>query len=189
MGSTIGHCVGGLDKMQPEGSLGNWVADAILQQSEVYLGRDLDIGIANNGGLRIPNISEGDISLGKIYELMPFDNMLVVQELTGAQVQTLAEHIVASGGWPISKEVQITVSPDEVAVKINGAPLEKSGKYSMVISDYLANGGDQCAFLKEIPQIETGKLFREALIDAVKAATADGKNIEGKIEGRLQIIE
>ncbi len=189
MGKTIGYCKGGLEKEQPEGSLGNWAADAILAQAELYLDRKMDFAVVNNGGLRIPNISEGDISLGKMYELMPFDNLLVAMELPGSVVIQLAEHIAANAGWPISEAMQITVSPEGVEVSLNGEPIDPKGQYSMVISDYLANGGDKCEFFKELPQIPTNKLFREALIERVQACTAAGESVESSVEGRVKIVQ
>src|SRR5690606_20727159 len=63
---------------RPEGSLGNFVADALLNQAKKLHGKNIDLAFTNTSGLRLEKIPVGNIKLGQIYELIPFDNKVVV---------------------------------------------------------------------------------------------------------------
>ena len=71
-----------LEKKQPEGKLGDFVADACLQESCALTGV-IDLALFNHGGLR-RSLPMGCNNVGDVYELMPFDNELVVITLRGA---------------------------------------------------------------------------------------------------------
>lgn len=68
---VIGHADTTLYKAQPESTLGNFLADAELRTAKKS-NKDVVAAVANYGGIRVPYISAGDITLGRIYELMPF---------------------------------------------------------------------------------------------------------------------
>jgi len=86
-----------MTKGKPESLIGNFVTDLCLDQySDIA-----DICIMNTGGLR-STLPKGEITRGKIYELMPFDNELVVLELNAEEIYQLSEYIVSRGGEPFS---------------------------------------------------------------------------------------
>jgi hypothetical protein len=63
-------------KGTPESELGNVVTDMVLYKAKQYaqsINKDVDFCMLNNGGLR-GSLPKGDINLGKIFELMPFEN-------------------------------------------------------------------------------------------------------------------
>ena len=74
-----------MSKERPEGLLGNFVADLILEIGhEMYLPpdkRNIDFCYLNHGGLRA-SLPKGDISRQRVFELMPFENELVVVTLS-----------------------------------------------------------------------------------------------------------
>ena len=78
MNRVIGICEVELSKAKPESSLGNFFADALREQSEKHFERKIDLCVMNYGGLRLPNISAGNITVGTVFELMPFDNYLSI---------------------------------------------------------------------------------------------------------------
>ena len=59
----------------------------------------------------------------------------------------------------------------------------------MATNDYLANGGDGMTFLRNIPQIQTGKLFRDAIMEYWKAQTKSGKKVSAQLENRINYAE
>ena len=71
MNEVLTFNINALNKGKPQSTLGNFVADLCLNYSNA------DMCILNNGGLRT-NINIGYVTRGKIYELMPFDNELVL---------------------------------------------------------------------------------------------------------------
>ena len=169
--------------------MGNWAADAVLDQCNLAYKEPIDFAVVNYGGIRIPSLPKGDITTGKIFELMPFDNMMVVLEVNGKIVQQLFELIAQKGGWPVSKGVECSFSQEGKlnSVTINGNPIDNNKTYTIGLTDYVANGGDNCSFFKEQTQHNTGILFRDAFLQQVKSLTEKGKNINANIEERMVI--
>ena len=81
------------------------------------------------------------------------------------------------GGWPVTGLTMQVKDKKAINVKINGQPLDLSKTYRVVNSDYVANGGDDAAMLKSIPQQNIGYLMRDAILDYVAALKAEGKSI------------
>ena len=101
MNAVIGFSVHGLFKKQPESSLGNFMTDAIKTMAEKRFGKKIDAAFVNFGGIR-SYIPKGDITVGKIFELMPFDNLVVLQELKGDKLKAFLTKVCEKGGWPVS---------------------------------------------------------------------------------------
>ncbi len=163
---------------QPEGSLGNLMADIILKKGMDYAHQPIDFCIVNFGGIRLMSLPPGNVTVGKIYELMPFDNRVVLLKIKGSTIQQLMNVAVADGGWPVSG-MKYSIHDKKVTnISIQQQPLDTNKIYSLVCSDYLANGGDNCFMLKEYPQQELNVLFRDMLIIYLQELTADGKKIQ-----------
>ena len=147
-----------LKKGKPQSTIGNFVTDLCLNYA------DADICVMNNGGLRT-TISRGKITRGKLYELMPFENELVVLELNKNDYIGLLNYIVRRGGEPFSG-ITITINENEEILK-NSWPVnfEKGDKVRVLTSDYLANGGDAMSFFQEKKQFKVGIKLRDAIID------------------------
>jgi 2',3'-cyclic-nucleotide 2'-phosphodiesterase (5'-nucleotidase family) len=187
MNTVIGKNASLLSKEQPESSLGNWCADAVMAQTQKYTGLNIDFAVLNYGGLRIPSLPQGEITKGKIFELMPFDNMLVAIEMKGSELGQLFEHIAQKGGWPVSSAIRMEFD-DEFAVHnltIEGEKIDPNKSYQIATIDYLANGGDKCSFFKDKKRTETGQFMRTAVIEYVEELTKKGKEITAKKEGRI----
>ena len=87
-----------LTKKGTESLLGNFVTDLCLNYADAHM------CVMNNGGLRT-TIDKGPISRGKLYELMPFDNELVVLELNKEDYLGLLEYICKRGGEPFQASI------------------------------------------------------------------------------------
>jgi len=180
MNTIIGISETELTKAKPESTLGNFVADAILFAAKKRYEGTVDFSLPNYGGMRVPYIKAGEISLGNIFELMPFDNKLVIVHLDGALVKELLDHACNLGGWPISKGVEIKLDTlnKQHEYKINGKSLDLKSKYAFCVSDYIANGGDNCSFLKTKEREDLDLLFRDALIEYVREKKIISVNLE-----------
>ena len=186
MNVVLGEVDQPLSKAQPESSLGNWAADAMHQSCERLSGKPIDFAIVNYGGLRIPQLPAGPLRRSKIYELMPFDNKLVVLEANGSVVYQLFDRMAAYGGWPISHTVRYRIEMGKAAdVRINGLPLTLKKIYRIGMTDFVANGGDKCRFFEDQPRTELGEMYRDALLRFVEAETAAGRKITAELEGRV----
>lgn len=185
MNKVIGFATTTMYKKQPESVLGNFMADCMQQMSSKKYGRPVDIGFMNQGGIRSA-INKGNITVGNIYELMPFDNLVVLQEMSGAVLEKFIQHIAADGGWPISAGSSFIIKDKKaINIIINGKPLDINTTYLTANTDYVANGGSNASMLKIIPQQNKGYLMRDALIDYITDLTAKGRPIDGKIENRV----
>lgn len=186
MNASIGTTANDLKKKRPESSLGNWVADAIQRQTELSLGQPIDFAIQNYGGMRISDIKKGTITRGKIYELMPFDNKIVLLSLDSREIKELLQHLIDSGGWPLSHSIKVVQdSSEQLNIFVRGEPIQDNKKYQIALPDYVANGGSDSGFLKGKSQQIVPLFIRDALIADVEAHTAKGQAIESRVEGRL----
>lgn len=178
-----------LEKKQPEGTLGNILADAMLSRAKQLYKAPVDAAFVNYGGIRLAAIPAGNITTGKIFELAPFDNIIVLQKITGKVLQQFLNHISARGGWPVSGISWQIKNKLAVKVSVNGSVLDESGVYTIALLDYVANGGDDCAMLKRLPQINNGYLFRDAVIAYFSGLHQSGEQIFSKIENRVSNAE
>jgi len=185
MDKVIGFSNNGLSSKQPESGLGNFMADCMRIMGEKKFGKKVDAGFMNQFGIR-SYIPKGNITIGKIFELMPFDNLIVLQEIKGPVLQQFLNKIASDGGWPVSAGVTMGIKDKKaINVMINGKPLDENVTYLVANSDYVANGGDNCEMLRRLPQQSRGYLYRDALIEYVTNFTQQGKPVDYTIENRV----
>ena len=186
MNQVIGETAIDMKKERPESTLGNWMADAIHRKAEEKLGEPIDFAIQNYGGIRIPEIKKGAITRGKIYELMPFDNKILVLYLDKAEVEELVQHIVNARGWPVSYSIKINqLTEEDITVLINNEPLVEGKIYKVALPDYIANGGSRSYFLKDKKRADLQYFIRDALIQDVVDFAAKEEAINSPKEGRF----
>jgi 2',3'-cyclic-nucleotide 2'-phosphodiesterase (5'-nucleotidase family) len=182
MNEVIGITVTNLEKEQPEGTLNNLMTDACIDYATYTAGKPANIAFLNYGGIRIPRISAGDITRGKIFELMPFDNQLVWLRISGSAVSELIQLSAQSNGWPMSGVKMKIVNGKAEQILINGQPLDTAISYSIITSDYLAGGGDKTFMLTNpIERVDFGYLLRDAIIDYVRKQTPLNLKKDGRI--------
>lgn len=189
MNDVVGVAEHELEKKQPEGSLGNFMADAMLAMAEKKFATRVDAAFINFGGIRLPSLPAGNITRGKIFELSPFDNVLVIQKLNGKVMQELLDHVAKKGGWPCAGISMQIKDKKAINIKIGGAPLMESAVYTVVNTDYIVNGGDDCTMLKPIAQISNGYIYRDAIFDYLAELKKQGKSISTKTENRITNAE
>ena len=185
MNEVVGVAAISLDKVQPEGTLGNLMVDAFLAMATEKYNTKVDGALVNYGGIRLTQIPKGDITIGKVFELMPFDNLLLLQKMKGSELQQLLNLAAAKGGWPLAGITMQILDKKAVNVKVGGQPLDPAAVYTIANSDFLANGGDNADMLRPIPQISNGYLMRDAIIDYIKKLRSSGKEISATIENRV----
>jgi 2',3'-cyclic-nucleotide 2'-phosphodiesterase (5'-nucleotidase family) len=176
-------------KGQPEGKLGNLIADITLARTNEYL-KELglapaDICMLNNGGLRT-SLPKGDISMGKIFELMPFENMIVVLTMNGAQTQEMFNYIGRANGVPLAGARLKIVNEQPKEITINGVPFDANKSYRIVTSDYLAGGGDKMRFFNEpLEKKFLNRKLREAIAEYMLMEGKKGNKLQPKLDQRI----
>lgn len=185
MNVDIGIASKEIKRAKPEGALNNLFTDAmakIANQNKI----SFDFVHVNYKSLRVP-IPQGNIKTFKIFELMPFENLLVTVKLTGVQVQDLFDYIAQQGGDPVAGASFRIVGGKPKDILINNKPLNPASVYTILTSDYVANGGDGAAvYLKATGRIEYPVMVRDAILDYIKAETKAGRDINPKVEGRIK---
>lgn len=180
MSTIISYAASDFINQRPEGALGNYVTDITLnfiRNSPLFSGNEPLICMMNTGGLRAP-ISKGPINVGHIYQLMPFDNTIVLLKLPKEKIAEIVEYINTSGGEPISGFIVHNQKAYPIDKKEFGDTLY------MITTDYLASGGDRMQFFKEYyEKIETGIFLRDVLIEM----TEQNDTIYPKIDERIKL--
>jgi len=184
MNKVIGFATETFNKGQGQVALGNFFTDAMKEMGEKHFGRKIDVAVVNYGGMR-SYIPKGNITVGKIYELMPFDNLIVLQEVKGSLLKQFLDHTANAGGWPVNG-ISMTIKNKRAEnILVNGKPLDEQATYILANSDYIANGGDNSEMLKPVRQMNIGYLMRDALIAYVQQFTANGKPVIANKEIRI----
>jgi 2',3'-cyclic-nucleotide 2'-phosphodiesterase (5'-nucleotidase family) len=191
MDKVIGHSNYDLEAYLPESPLSNFVADVVFEKGFEYKSNQKAFNITktntfcllNIGGLR-SSINKGDITMGSIYELMPFDNEIVILKLAPFNIREMLFYLFNKNGQPISNATAY-INSNNGRIDIGGQPYDFREDVYVITSDYLANGGDKMTFLKGQPYVKTGVLIRDALLNYV----SNIKELpEYKVEGRIQQI-
>ena len=181
MNVVVGSISQDLSKARPNSSLGSWFCDLLEDSArETFKNSQVDFAVQNYGGLRLGSIPAGEITKGKIFELMPFDNTLVNVEMDRETTQKFLNRIAEYGGWPVSRSVSFSIQDSTaVDILINNQPLEDRNYY-IAMPDYVANGGDDCYFLENSNKEDSGLYIREVVIDHL--IKLESKGIETKID-------
>lgn len=158
-----------LTKQGDNSSLGNLLADYTLQGAKEWAAKNnvtkIDGAVINIGGIRT-NIGKGDILLRHIYEVMPFENELVIVKMTGAQLQAMFDYYLQTQkNNPVSNMVIETEAGKISKALINGAAVDPAQTYFIATSDYLALGGDNMKFFSAGEMISTGVKLRDLYIE------------------------
>lgn len=188
MNEVLARTTGRIEKGQPDGPLNDLLTDALLQQTAQRYGKPVDCSHLNFGGIR-NNLPEGNITIGSIFEVMPFDNQLVVLTLTGDMLQQLLNHFSAGNKLVVGGlRVKIHDGKVQSVTFTNGRTLQPNETYTVAMSDYIADGGDNANFLKNAVRRENiNYLIRDALIDYFRQQGKTGQPISPVSDGRISI--
>lgn len=176
-----------ITKNKPEGLLNNFFADAMYQSAK-SANINFDIAFTNYGGLRLP-LPKGNIYRYKIFELMPFENYLVTVKFNGINTQKFFDFMAFEGGAPISGATFTISNQKAVDIFIDNKPFDSSKFYTVLTSDYMANGGDKGAvFYLGKEKKEYKLLLRTAVLNYLETQKKANKNLNPILDGRVKII-
>jgi 5'-nucleotidase len=144
-----------------ESPMGDVIADAQLAYTAASAGAQ--IALMNPGGVRAGltftnspgGEPPGDVTFGECFTVQPFNNLVVTQAFTGAQLKdVLEQQFIGFGGQTVQRILQpsagFTYSYDATRaagdrvsnLALNGAPIDPAASYQVTTNDFLANGGD-----------------------------------------------
>ncbi|KPI22040.1 5'-nucleotidase [Actinobacteria bacterium OV450] len=163
--------IAGRGSEAPEKPLGDLIADAQLEATAPAARGGAQLAIMNPGGIRADLAykaagGEGDgvVTYGESYTVQPFNNLMNVVDLTGAQLITaLQQQVSGPVNGPNPKILQVSkgftytldmtkTGVDRIvvdSVKLNGAAIDPAKTYRVAMNEFLAGGGDGFTVLKD----------------------------------------
>ena len=172
MNTKISHTNTELNKSGDNSNLGSLLADYTFEGADEWAKKNnlppVDAAVINIGGIRTI-IPKGDILTKQIYEVMPFENEIVIVKLHGKDVEGLFDYYLATQkNNPVSHLIIETDNQSISKKLINGKPVDYNKDYYIATSDYLAMGGDNMAFFGKGKLIATGIKMRDLFIEKFK---------------------
>ena len=142
-----------------ESTLGNLVADSILDQVTIDGKTPVDIGVVNAGGLRAELTPKGGkLTYADTFKSLPFSNELGFAPMTGAQFKKALENqwkstLNSQNSRPMlrlgtSSNLTYTYDPTKpdgeriTSILLNGKPLEMEKTYNVGSMTFVLQGGD-----------------------------------------------
>ena len=173
---------------KPESLLSNWSADVYLYAASEFLKSPVDMAVVNMGSLRAL-LPKGDITVGNIFQLMPFENELVVLWLRGKDVKRLLDIFAAEGGQGVAGVRMQIKDGKAVNCTIQGKPIDDETLYSIATNDFLAGGNDRMIPLASpVKRVDPGLKIRNILMEYVIRETHEGRKIQSKLDGRISVL-
>ncbi|MFI8266152.1 MULTISPECIES: bifunctional metallophosphatase/5'-nucleotidase [unclassified Streptomyces] len=188
--------IAGRGSEAPEKPLGDMIADAQLEATAPAAKGGAQLAIMNPGGIRADlaykaagDEGDGVVTYGESYTVQPFNNLMNVVDLTGAQLITaLQQQVSGTVNGPNPKILQVSkgftytldmtkAGADRIvvdSVKLNGAAIDPAKTYRVAMNEFLAGGGDGFTVLKDhknklvgVPDLEA---FNAYLAKSTEAA-------------------
>ena len=168
----------------PECPLLNWLTDALWSAAKkVYPGR-VDVALVNMGSVRAEWLP-GDLTFGQIYQVMPFENMLVVLTLSGEDIIDLCASFAEFGAQGVAG-MRVTIVDGQLAdLTIGGKPVNPKKDYTLATSDYLTGGADNLTALTRYKKLWNSQLpIRDLYIQEAQQQDT----IRAAVDGRMTIL-
>ncbi|WP_313807555.1 5'-nucleotidase [Flavobacterium sp.] len=156
-------------------TIGNLMAEMTMEMGNPVFnkktGKNLDICLLNHGGIRAI-LPKGNVTTRNAFEIMPFENSLIVIELKGIQIREMAQYMLKEKKPHPLTGMKIIANKSDLTIKtilINNKPLDDNANYFVGTSDYLSNGGDRMDFFKKgIQSYDMEYKLRNLMIDYFK---------------------
>lgn len=191
MSPVVGKVATDMDSDRPESKLSNLLADILIWAGKKFDEKPV-VSIYNMGGIRA-SLSAGDVTIGDVIDVAPFENKICFMTLSGAQLTVLFQQIAARGGEGVNHAVKAVISKDNklVSLMVNGEPVDPDAEYRIATIDYLADGNDG------MPELKNGtgrKMLKEdrnnlrfVIMDYFRENMNAGKVVDAQVEGRITI--
>ena len=165
-----------------ESAFGNWVADLARESTHA------DAALFNGGNFRA-TIPEGPVTMKQVYEAFPFGDELVVGHLKGAQLIEALQRSASlnpegnPGGFLQVSGLRYAIASRTLeSATLNGKPIDPAQRYRVVVPEFLAEGGDGYAMLKDMQdKVMTGQRVSDMVIEAFRTGGAITATVDGRI--------
>ncbi len=187
MNQVVGQTTEEMTAGKPESLLSNWTSDIYLKAGSEFLKSQVDLAVVNMGSLRMA-LPKGDITVGNIFQLMPFENELVILWLKGGDVKKLLDIFALEGGQGVAGVKMEIKDGKAVNCLIQGFPIDMNKLYIIATNDFLAAGNDRMTPLASPEKrIDTSLKIRNILMECVIRETQNGRKIQSQLDGRISL--
>lgn len=188
MNTKVSHTSVELNKKGNNSNLGNLLADFTYEGAKEWAAKNnlpnVDAAVINIGGIRAA-ISAGDILVKNVFEVMPFENEIVLIRMKGSDLDGLFDYYAQNEkNNPVSHLYIETQGKSIKNALIDGGKVDASKTYYIATSDYLALGGDNMKFFSKGEVINTGLKMRDVFMEYFKK----NPEIKVSVETRLNFI-
>lgn len=189
MSGIIGRCDKDLRNYPPQSELSNLLTDMLYNLGNHIcnetMGKSADMSLLNFGGIRC-DVTSGDITLGTLYSMLPFDNTIVIITLKGRELQKMFNRFTDTQCQPYANAQVVYENHQPALVKVNHKKVKPNKSYRLVTIDFIQIGGDKILEGVQFENvIETHILLREAMIDCFKDYQKNGLGQSNMITGKL----
>ena len=185
MEEVIGTCPQAIRKGSPESPLYNITGDALIWMAKEYMDVDADVSLYNSGGLRA-EISAGNLTIGDVYAVYPFDNVLSIVTLKGSDLKTMFNYVASSGGLPVNSGVKMVISNKKVkSVTVNGEAIDNNKTYTVATIDYLVEL-ERYGFENATSRSDSPEIIRDYFVEYFRhIAQQNNSQITASKDGRI----
>lgn len=180
MGRPIFKTASGMSKGLPVSKIGIFLCDLLLSGDSLN-GNAI---LLNEGGIR-SSFVKGQVNSGNVFEVLPFDNRMVLIELDSMEFIALLNVFAKKGGTPIGG-FEWGISDKKTSFVRFSKPL-KTGKVRVWVNDYMALGGDQCSVLIGKPWKSEGMFIRDAVLERIEKTIPPDSVVEISLDQRIFI--
>jgi 5'-nucleotidase len=180
-----------------ECEMGNLVADAMLARVK---DQGIQVALANGGGLRA-SLDEGEVTMGEVYTILPFQNTLATFEVKGATLKDALENAVLqyddeskNGRFAQVAGMTYTITGSEafgsrisdvmIAGENGFEPMDPEQVYGVVSNNYVRGGGDGYKMFRGAMNVYD---FGPDLADVVSEYLADAGAYKPYLDGRITV--
>jgi len=172
--------------------MGNLITDAMLDRVK---DQGVEIAIQNGGGIRA-SIDAGEVTMGEVLTVLPFQNTLATFEVSGAAILAALENGVGQiedGAGRFPQVAGMTYAFDAKAepgarisdVQVGGTPIDPQKIYKLVSNNYVRNGGDGYAMFKDAANAyDFGPDLADVTADYLAANAPYQPFTDGRIEAK-----
>ena len=178
MGRFIFKTASGMSKGLPVSKIGIFLCDLLLSGDSA----NAQALLLNEGGIR-SSFVKGQVNAGNVFEVLPFDNRMVLVELDSMDFIALLNVFAKKGGTPIGG-FDWEISDKKTSAVRFSKPL-KNNKVRVWVNDYMAQGGDQCSILIGKPWIMEGPFIRDAVLERIEKTIPPDSVVEISLDQRI----
>jgi len=185
---VVAHTDAELESFAPESPLSNFLTDLLLNEASHYIKDtafdNLDMSMLNFGGIRT-SMPAGNVTVGDIFAISPFDNYVTFIALKGSELRKALEKFTDKFNAPYAGVTIIYKNNHPAQILVGGNPIDDNRLYKLVTVDFIAEGGDHLIEGIQFEKMElTTVTLRDFLITELKAMTGRGEKVTGKKDGR-----